>query len=46
MFVSQVGPRSQYVSREERHGSARCIRLSFPLLRDQPETEIVRNPGT
>ena len=42
MFVSQVGPRSRHVSREERHGSARCIRLSLPLLRDQPEAEIIR----
>ena len=42
MFVSQVGPRSRHVSREERHGAARCIRLSFPLLRHQPEAEIIR----
>ncbi|GJL63656.1 MAG: hypothetical protein NPIRA04_23100 [Nitrospirales bacterium] len=42
MFISQVGPRSQRVSKEERHGAARRIRLSAPLLRDQPEFEIIR----
>ena len=42
MFVSQVGPRSRCVSMEERHGSARRIRLSAPLLQDQPKAEIVR----
>ncbi|GJL53631.1 MAG: hypothetical protein NPIRA02_07630 [Nitrospirales bacterium] len=42
MFISQVGPRSQHVSREERHGAARRIRLSAPLLQDQPESEIIR----
>jgi len=42
MFISQVGPRNQRVSKEERHGAARRIRLSSPLLQDQPESEIVR----
>ncbi|WP_447970790.1 SprT-like domain-containing protein [Nitrospira sp. M1] len=42
MFISQVGPRSQHVSQEERHGAARRIRLSAPLLQDQPESEIIR----
>ena len=42
MFVSRVGPRSRHVSIEERHGGARRIRLSAPLLQDQPESEIMR----
>jgi predicted SprT family Zn-dependent metalloprotease len=42
MFVSQVGPRSVWVSRDYRHGAARVIRLSAPLLRDQPEEELWR----
>jgi predicted SprT family Zn-dependent metalloprotease len=42
LFVSQVGPRSLWVSREYRHGAARVIRLSAPLLRDQPEEELRR----
>ena len=42
MFMSQVGPRSQRLSLAERHGSARVIRLSVPLLHNQPESEIVR----
>ena len=42
MFMSQVGPRSQRLSLAERHGSARVIRLSAPLLHNQPEPEIVR----
>ena len=42
MFMSQVGPRSQRLSLAERHGSARVIRLSAPLLHHQPESEIVR----
>lgn len=42
MFVSQVGPRSVWVSRDYRQGAARIIRLSAPLLRDQPEEELVR----
>ena len=42
MFVSQVGPRSLWVSRDYRQGGARVIRLSAPLLRDQPEEELRR----
>ena len=40
MFVSRVGPRSRQVGKEERHGAARCIRLSAPLLQDQSLLEI------
>ncbi len=42
MFVSQVGPRSRFMSTENRHGAARRIRLSAPLLCDQSEAEIIR----
>ena len=42
LFVSQVGPRSLWVSREYRQGAARVIRLSAPLLREQPEDELQR----
>jgi len=42
MFVSQVGPRSLWVLRDYRQGAARVIRLSAPLLRDQPEEELRR----
>ena len=42
MFMSQVGPRSLGLSAAVRHGSARVIRLSTPLLHNQPESEIVR----
>ena len=42
MFISQVGPRSLWVPRDYRQGAARVIRLSAPLLRDQPETELWR----
>jgi len=42
MFVSQVGPRSLWVSRDYRQGAARVIRLSAPLLRNQPEEELLR----
>ena len=42
MFVSQVGPRSRQLNSMERHGCARVIRLSLPLLYNQPESEIVR----
>ena len=42
MFVSQIGPRSWWASREYRQGAARIIRLSAPLLRDQPEEELRR----
>jgi len=40
LFVSQVGPRSRWVSSAYRHGDARVIRLSAPLLRGQPESEL------
>jgi len=40
LFVSQVGPRSRWVSFAYRHGRARVIRLSAPLLRGQPEAEL------
>ncbi len=40
-FVSQVGPRSRWVSVAYRHGDARVIRLSAPLLREQPEAELL-----
>ncbi len=40
LFVSQVGPRSRWVSSVYRHGAARVIRLSAPLLRGQPESEL------
>ena len=42
LFVSQVGPRSLWVSREFRQGAARVIRLSAPLLREQSEDELRR----
>lgn len=42
LFVSQVGPRSRWVSWAYRHGEARVIRLSAPLLREQPEAELER----
>ncbi len=40
LFVSQVGPRSRWVSSAYRHGEGRVIRLSAPLLRGQPEAEL------
>jgi predicted SprT family Zn-dependent metalloprotease len=40
LFVSQVGPRSRWVSAAYRHGDARVIRLSAPLLRGQSEAEL------
>ena len=40
LFVSQVGPRSRWVSSAYRHGAARVIRLSVPLLRGEPEAEL------
>ena len=42
MFVSRVGPRSRHMSWVDRHGQARKIRLSAPLLQGQTESEIVR----
>lgn len=41
LFVSQVGPRSRWVSAAYRHGDARVIRLSAPLLRGEPEAELL-----
>jgi predicted SprT family Zn-dependent metalloprotease len=41
LFVSQVGPRSLWLSTAYRHGEARVIRLSAPLLRGQPEAELL-----
>ncbi len=41
LFVSEVGPRSRWVSSAYRHGAARVIRLSAPLLRGQPESELL-----
>ena len=41
LFVSQVGPRSRWVSAAYRHGDARVIRLSAPLLRGQLEAELL-----
>ncbi len=40
LFVSQVGPRSRWVSSAYRHGAARVIRLSAPLLHGQSEAEL------
>lgn len=40
LFVSQTGPRTHQVTPETRHGSGRVIRLSLPLLREQPIEEI------
>jgi predicted SprT family Zn-dependent metalloprotease len=45
LFVSQVGPRSRWVSSAYRHGEARVIRLSAPLLRGQPEAELLGTLG-
>ena len=42
LFVSQVGPRSRWVSSSYRHGDARVIRLSSALLRGEPEDELQR----
>ena len=42
LFVSQVGPRSLWVSSSYRHGDARVIRLSSALLRGEPEDELQR----
>ena len=40
LFASQVGPRSRWVSSAYRHGKARVIRLSAPLLCGQSEREL------
>ena len=42
MFVSQIGPRSRRDKGVEQHDRARLIRLSAPLLHNQPESEIVK----
>ena len=42
LFVSQVGPRSVWMPPDYRQGAARLIRLSAPLLRNQPEEELWR----
>ncbi len=42
LFVSQVGPRSRWVSASYRHGDARVIRLSSALLCGEPEDELQR----
>jgi predicted SprT family Zn-dependent metalloprotease len=41
LFVSEIGPRSRWVSAAYRHGDARVIRLSAPLLRGEPEAELL-----
>ncbi len=41
LFVSQVGPRSLWRFTAYRRGEARVIRLSAPLLRGQPEAELL-----
>ncbi len=40
LFVSRTGPRTLQVLPETRHGAGRVIRLSVPLLREQPLDEI------
>ena len=42
MFASRIGPRSRSVPVAVRQGSSRVIRLSSPLLQEQPLEEIVR----
>ncbi|MDR4495839.1 MAG: SprT-like domain-containing protein [Nitrospirales bacterium] len=42
MFVSRVGPRTRSVPSDVRQGTARVIRLSAPLLREQLMEEVVR----
>jgi predicted SprT family Zn-dependent metalloprotease len=41
MFVSHLGPRAPQVSAHALDQERRLIRLSIPLLKDQPEEEIV-----
>jgi len=41
MFVGLAGPRTRCLKPEKKSGTARLIRLSLPLLRDQPESEII-----
>ena len=40
LFVSQCGPRTQHIPVDIRHGSARVIRLSLPLLSQQSVADI------
>ncbi len=42
LFVSQVGPKNRWVTQAFRHGEARVIRLSAPLLKEQSQEEIQR----
>lgn len=42
MFVSKVGPRDRCLRQAEYRTEQRLIRLSLPLLCNQPEAEIVR----
>lgn len=42
LFVSHLGPRSHHLRWRDQPGPARLIRLSAPLLYNQPESEIVR----
>lgn len=41
MFVSHVGPRAQLTGPEVHGSERRLIRLSVPLLRDQPDDELI-----
>jgi predicted SprT family Zn-dependent metalloprotease len=41
MFVSQVGPRARQDGVVDTRSGRRLIRLSLPLLRDQPEEEMI-----
>jgi len=41
MFVSHVGPRAQQASPEVHGSERRLIRLSIPLLQDQPYDELI-----
>ena len=42
LFVSHMGPRSRDLIWGDQRGSARLIRLSAPLLHNQPESEVMR----
>lgn len=41
MFVSHVGPRTPHPRLQAQNGERRIIRLSIPLLQDQPEQEMI-----
>lgn len=41
MFVSHVGPRTREPRLQAQNGERRLIRLSVPLLKDQPEEEVI-----